>query len=109
MKIFKTKQGVVLTHERDIYLIEALDWDYLINRDGQEVFSGQININQMKRSHKELIGYLFREMSFPQGVFLMTGTCLVPPNEFTLAEHDVVSIQIEGIGTLTNTVSLKPL
>lgn len=80
-----------------------------ISRDGQELFSGQININQMKRGHEELIGYLFREMSFPQGVFLMTGTCLVPPNEFTLAEHDIVSIQIEGIGSLTNTVQLKPI
>lgn len=80
-----------------------------INRAGQTIFTGQININQMKRSHTELMAYLFREMSFPQGVFLMTGTCLVPPNEFTLAEHDVVTIQIEGIGTLTNTVSLKPI
>lgn len=79
-----------------------------ISRKGEEVFAGQININQMKRTHTELIDYLFREMSFPQGVFLMTGTCLVPPNEFTLAEQDVVTIQIEGIGTLTNTVSLKP-
>lgn len=78
-----------------------------IIRNGQEVFAGQININQMKRSHTELISYLFREMSFPHGVFLMTGTCLVPPNEFTLAEHDLVSISIEGIGTLTNTVTLK--
>jgi 2-dehydro-3-deoxy-D-arabinonate dehydratase len=80
-----------------------------ISRDGQAIFSGQININQMKRTHTELIGYLFREMSFPHGVFLMTGTCLVPPNEFTLAEKDIVTIQIEGIGTLTNTVSLKPI
>lgn len=78
-----------------------------ISRNGQEVFSGQININQMKRTHTELISYLFREMSFSHGVFLMTGTCLVPPNEFTLAEKDIVTIQIEGIGTLTNTVTLK--
>lgn len=80
-----------------------------ISRKGQEVFAGQININQMKRSHTELISYLFREMSFPHGVFLMTGTCLVPPNEFTLEEHDLVSISIEGIGTLTNTVTLKAI
>ncbi|SMC91042.1 fumarylacetoacetate hydrolase family protein [Pedobacter nyackensis] len=78
-----------------------------IQRDGLEVFEGEISINQMKRSHTELIGYLFRETSFLHGVYLMTGTCLVPPNEFTLMEHDVVNISIDEVGTLTNTVSFK--
>lgn len=78
-----------------------------IQRDGLEAFKGEISINQMKRSHTELIGYLFRETSFVHGVYLMTGTCLVPPNEFTLREHDVVNISIEEIGTLTNTVSFR--
>lgn len=78
-----------------------------IQRQGLEVFKGEISINQMKRSHTELIGYLFRETSFVHGVYLMTGTCLVPPNEFTLREHDVVNISIEEIGTLTNTVSFR--
>lgn len=78
-----------------------------IERDGLEVFKGEISINQMKRSHTELIGYLFREISFVHGVYLMTGTCLVPPNEFTLKERDVVNISIEEIGTLSNTVSFK--
>ena len=76
-----------------------------IIRDGADVFSGQISINQMKRTHEELIGYLFREMSFPNGAYLMTGTCLVPPNEFTLAIGDVVNISIDGIGTLSNAVA----
>jgi 2-dehydro-3-deoxy-D-arabinonate dehydratase len=66
--------------------------------------SGEISINQMKRKHDELIGYLFRAMRFPQGVYLMTGTCLVPPNEFTLQEGDLVIMQIDGIGRLENTV-----
>jgi 2-dehydro-3-deoxy-D-arabinonate dehydratase len=78
-----------------------------ILRDGKEMFTGTISINQMKRKHTELIGYLFRETSFPHGVYLMTGTCLVPPNEFTLAVGDVVNITIDGIGTLTNTVAVK--
>jgi 2-dehydro-3-deoxy-D-arabinonate dehydratase len=78
-----------------------------IVRSGNEVFTGTISINQMKRTHTELIGYLFREMSFPKGVYLMTGTCLVPPNEFTLAVGDVVNITIDGIGTLTNTIAVK--
>jgi 2-dehydro-3-deoxy-D-arabinonate dehydratase len=61
----------------------------------------------MKRTHQELIDYLFRSMDFPNGVYLMTGTCLVPPNEFTLAVGDRISISIAEIGVLTNTVALK--
>lgn len=80
-----------------------------IVRNGEPVFEGNISINRMKRTHTELIGYLFRETSFPYGVFLMTGTGLVPPNEFTLNVGDEVKITIEHIGTLVNTVSQKPL
>jgi len=75
-----------------------------IRRKDETVFSGEISINQMKRKHDELIGYLFRAMRFSQGVYLMTGTCLVPPNEFTLQEADLVIMQIDGIGRLENTV-----
>ncbi len=79
----------------------------LIEREGLTVFEGSIGINRMKRQHDELIGFLFRETSFPQGVFLMTGTGLVPPNEFTLSAGDMVSISIDGIGTLQNRVAMK--
>ncbi|MCX6298026.1 MAG: fumarylacetoacetate hydrolase family protein [Bacteroidetes bacterium] len=78
-----------------------------IFRSEATLFSGQISINQMKRTHQELIHYLFRSMDFPNGVYLMTGTCLVPPNEFTLAVGDRISISIAEIGVLTNTVALK--
>ncbi|MFN4144791.1 MAG: fumarylacetoacetate hydrolase family protein [Runella sp.] len=78
-----------------------------IIRQGQTAFEGSISINRMKRRHTELIGYLFRETSFPHGVFLMTGTGLVPPNDFTLTVGDEVRISIEHIGTLTNIVSQK--
>ncbi|MDO9551203.1 fumarylacetoacetate hydrolase family protein [Rhodonellum sp.] len=78
-----------------------------IHRDNQEVFSGQISINQMKRGHGELIEFLFREMHFPVGVYLMTGTCLVPEDGFTLQEEDSISITIDQIGTLTNHVKMK--
>jgi 2-dehydro-3-deoxy-D-arabinonate dehydratase len=63
----------------------------------------------MKRSLTELVSYLYRESDFDHGCFLMTGTCLVPPNDFTLAENDKVQIQIDGIGTLINPVTYKPL
>jgi 2-dehydro-3-deoxy-D-arabinonate dehydratase len=59
----------------------------------------------MKRSLEELAGFLFRELTFPHGAYLMTGTCLVPPNDFTLAPGDVVEITIDGIGTLTNIIA----
>lgn len=78
-----------------------------IERGGVVAFSGTISINQMKRTHQELIDFLFREMSFPKGVYLMTGTCLVPPNEFTLHIGDTISISIDEIGTLTNVVSSR--
>lgn len=77
-----------------------------IERDSKAVFEGEISINLMKRGHEELAGFLFREMSFPDGVYLMTGTCLVPDDSFTLQEGDVVSIEIEAIGILKNTVAL---
>ena len=78
-----------------------------ILRNKQTVFEGSIAINRMKRAHQELADYLFRETTFPHGVFLMTGTGLVPPNDFTLEVGDEVSITIDNIGTLTNTVTKK--
>jgi len=79
-----------------------------IKRGGEVAFSGEITVSQMKRSLTELAGYLFRECDFPNGVFLMTGTCLVPPPDFTLNEGDVVEISIDGIGTLINTIAFNP-
>ena len=75
-----------------------------ILRGNEQVFEGNISINRIKRSFEELAEYLFREMSFPHGAYLMTGTGIVPPNGFTLAIGDEVNITIEGIGTLKNFV-----
>jgi 2-dehydro-3-deoxy-D-arabinonate dehydratase len=75
-----------------------------IYRSHQEVFQGETHISQMKRSHEELREYLTREMSFPLGAYLMTGTCIVPDPPFTLQAHDEIHIQIEPIGTLIQTV-----
>lgn len=76
----------------------------LIERAGQVMYEGQTSIDQMKRTHEELVGFLIRESSFPAGVYLMTGTCLVPGNEFTLQQNDKITISIEYIGTLINIV-----
>ncbi|MGO4213929.1 fumarylacetoacetate hydrolase family protein, partial [Terriglobus sp. YAF25] len=76
-----------------------------ILRGGQALFTGETSIAEMKRELKELAGYLFRECSFPDGVFLMTGTGVVPPDNFTLASGDRIRITIDGIGTLENHVA----
>lgn len=75
-----------------------------ILRDEQAVFTNNIAIDQMKRQHTELVSFLFRECSFANGCYLMTGTGIVPPDSFTLRSGDEISISIEGIGTLTNVV-----
>lgn len=78
-----------------------------IHREGKKLYNDSVQINRMKRKHTELAGYLFRECEFPYGCFLMTGTCLVPPNDFTLELNDTITIQIDGIGLLSNTVDIK--
>jgi 2-dehydro-3-deoxy-D-arabinonate dehydratase len=78
--------------------------DLSIARGGQVVFSGATSVAQMARSFEDLVGWLARDNSFPSGVILLTGTGIVPADDFTLAAGDVVSITIAGIGTLTNPV-----
>ena len=75
-----------------------------IHRDGNPVFAGNTTLAELKRDPKDLVQYLFRDNSFPNGVFLMTGTGVVPEDDFTLMRGDVIRITIEGIGTLQNTV-----
>ena len=84
--------------------LEATEITLVIHRKTAEVFRGQTNLSQMKRTFDDLIDWLFKDNSFPDGVVLLTGTGIVPPNEFTLQAGDVVSIGISGIGTLTNPV-----
>ena len=76
-----------------------------IKRAGAVIYSGETTIDQMKRKHEELVDFLYRECSFPQGAYLMTGTCLVPDDDFTLQSNDEIAINIEGIGTLNNVVA----
>lgn len=78
-----------------------------ILRNNSTVFKDTILINQMKRKHVELVKYLYDECTFQYGSFLMTGTGIIPEDEFTLAVGDLVQISIENIGTLSNTVETK--
>lgn len=80
-----------------------------ITRDGKQAYKGEVPVSQMKRGLSELAGWLYRETDFVNGCYLMTGTCLVPPNEFTLQENDRVDIEIDGIGVLTNYILYKPM
>jgi len=76
-----------------------------INRDGKTVFEDKTEIKQIKRTFADLVEYLFRECDFPQGVYLMTGTGIIPSNDFTLQSGDEINISSEPIGTLTNIVA----
>jgi len=76
-----------------------------IEREGKVAFSGEISTSRMRRNASELARWLLLELHFPAGVFLFTGTGIVPPNNFSLKERDVVKISIEGIGTLENHVA----
>jgi 2-dehydro-3-deoxy-D-arabinonate dehydratase len=73
-------------------------------RGGTEVFAGSTRASQMARAFDDLIGWLGRDNSFPDGVILLTGTGVVPGDDFSLAPGDSVRITIQGIGTLTNEV-----
>ncbi|MFC5455931.1 fumarylacetoacetate hydrolase family protein [Prosthecobacter fluviatilis] len=73
-----------------------------IDRAGAAAFEGETTVSQLKRTPAELAGFLFRDNTFPTGTFLMTGTGIVPGDEFTLQSGDVISITIDGIGTLVN-------
>lgn len=76
-----------------------------IGRQGKTVFTGSTTLAELKREPMELAKFLFRDNTFAQGVFLMTGTGIVPANDFTLASRDIIRITIDKIGTLENYVA----
>ena len=77
-----------------------------ILREGRPVFEGETRTSQIKRPLAELVGYLRKELDFPRGAFLLTGTGIIPPQDFTMQRGDTVRIQI-GQLTLENDVALK--
>ncbi|MDR6121327.1 2-dehydro-3-deoxy-D-arabinonate dehydratase [Bacillus sp. SLBN-46] len=81
-----------------------LDIHCRIFRNGQKVVEGFANTNQLKRKYEELVSYLLRDNEIFDGTVLLTGTCIVPPNEFTLLDGDLIEIEIPGIGVLSNPV-----
>lgn len=83
---------------------EQISIELAVERNGQTAFRGQTSVSQMARTFSDLVGWLGRDNSFPAGAFLLTGTGIVPADDFTLAAGDVVQIAIDGIGTLVNPV-----
>jgi len=79
-----------------------------IKRGGEIIYTDETTVSRIKRTFDELVGFLYRECDFQYGCYLMTGTCLVPPGEFTLQIGDEVEITIDKIGTLVNTIALNP-
>ena len=83
--------GILLSHEGALANVPI---QLSIERGGQRVFEGQTSSGEMKRTLRELCMYLGRELSFPQGAFLMTGTGIVPPDTFSLEAGDLVRVQV---------------
>ncbi|MCZ8517473.1 fumarylacetoacetate hydrolase family protein [Paenibacillus filicis] len=94
-----------------IRLVDAVDNPYdlqiacRIYRQGDKVVEGTANTGQLKRKLEELVSFLTRDNELFEGTVLLTGTCIVPPNEFSLAAGDRIEIEITGIGTLVNSVA----
>ncbi|MBL8800216.1 MAG: fumarylacetoacetate hydrolase family protein [Planctomycetia bacterium] len=99
--------GPVVTLRDSLPSPDHLTIRLIIERGGTAVFDGATKASAMKRSFEELVNWLGKENSFPHGAILLTGTGIVPPDEFTLAPGDVVTIEIAGIGKLVNVVQLR--
>ncbi len=82
----------------------ALSITCCITRDGVPLWQDATSTAQLHRRFDELLAYLYQAMTFPDGVFLLTGTCLVPPDTLSLQTGDIVEIKIAGLGALRNPV-----
>jgi 2-dehydro-3-deoxy-D-arabinonate dehydratase len=79
-----------------------------ITRGSDVAFRGETSLDRLKRRPEELVEWLFKEQTFPDGCFLLTGTGIVPDGEFTLEPGDEVRIEIDGVGRLENPVIRAP-
>ena len=84
--------------------VDSIIIDLKIQRRADTVFEQQTSAAEMARTFENLVDWLGREATFPQGAFLMTGTGIIPENDFTLHPGDVVQITIAGVGTLSNPI-----
>ncbi len=96
--------GPVVTLPRAMPRADEVSIGMVIRRGGKVVFDGSTSLAAMARTPESLVDWLGRENHFPNGVLLMTGTGIVPPDDFTLCVGDLVDITVSGIGTLSNPV-----
>jgi 2-dehydro-3-deoxy-D-arabinonate dehydratase len=96
--------GPAITTTDELPDASNLEIELSIRREGELLFQDTTSTSRMHRSLRDLMGYLRRGNQFPAGVFLLTGTGIVPPSELTLRDGDEVIIRIEGLGALVNPV-----
>jgi 2-dehydro-3-deoxy-D-arabinonate dehydratase len=96
--------GPALVPLTDVPPFDSLVIELTIRRGGEVLFADSVPLSAMKRTPDELLEWLFQAMEFPVGVVLLTGTSIVPPQQFTLRAGDLVDIAVPGVGTLTNPV-----
>lgn len=89
--------------------IREVNISLIIERAGSVISQGTTSAARIVRKFEDLIAWLGRDQTFPEGAFLLTGTGIVPPDEFSLQAGDIVHISIDGIGTLTNSVVQGPI
>ena len=97
--------GPVVTLAKAMPPLSDVEIHLVIRRAGKVGFEGKTTIASMARTPESLVEWLGRENQFPNGVLLLTGTGIVPPDDFTLSSGDIVEITISGIGTLINPVA----
>jgi 2-dehydro-3-deoxy-D-arabinonate dehydratase len=96
--------GPVVTLAKSMPPLAGVEIKLVIRRAGAAAFQGTTTLEQLSRTPESLVEWLGKENEFPDGVILLTGTGIVPPDEFTLKPGDAVSITITGVGTLANPV-----
>ncbi len=101
--------GPAVTLVESMPPIQEVKISLQIERDGATIVSGETSLDRMARKFEELVDWLGRDNLFPYGAFMVTGTGIVPPDEFSLKGGDHVKISIDGIGTLANSVVQGPL
>ena len=101
--------GPVITLAEGMPPIAEVEIHLEVERDGKVIVRESTSLSRMARTLDELVDWLGRDNRFPDGAFLLTGTGIVPPDEFSLIPGDIVRISIDGIGTLTNPVIQGPL
>lgn len=97
--------GPVITLHEEFPARETVQIHLTIERHGRSVFDATTGLAKLNRTAESLADWLFRENTFPDGAFLLTGTGIVPPDSFSLDHGDVVRIRIDGIGELTNPIA----